>query len=424
MKRPTVASLKKVTPENLAGLGAERLATILVAAAEGRADLKRQLRMELAAEQGADHLAVEIDKRLASLETSRSKVSWRQRPTFVRDLDILRALIAERLAGLDLAAARNRMWGFMGLARRLGSRVRDRDGELEAVFARAAGDVGALIREAGDSPLAEALVEAVVRDPARWAAWLPVILAQSSPALTGAALRLMSERRGAVPGWITIIRQLADAAGDIEAFQSTFPADALRTPAIAAEVGKRLLTAGRVEEAGRLLEAAAPWAPKGRTSGDGEGRAIEPDFDWETVWIDYLDQSGHGETAQEARWASFERTLSVERAKAFTRRLTDFNDVEAEGRAFDYAAKHADFQRGLLFLMDWPALPEAARMIQARADEIRVADDQAELWAAKLRVRQAKAAHLLLRKAAAAASGRRDFATCDRLTQEAESITV
>lgn len=93
---------------NLAALGAERLAEILVAAAANWPELKRKLRMELAAAQGADHLLTEIDKRLGSLETSRSKVSWRQRPTFVRDLDGLRILIAGRLAGLDGSAALDR----------------------------------------------------------------------------------------------------------------------------------------------------------------------------------------------------------------------------------------------------------------------------------------------------------------------------
>ena len=66
MKRPTAASLKKVTAQNLAALGADRLAELLVAAALNRPELKRRLRMELAAEQGADHLLPEIDKRLGS----------------------------------------------------------------------------------------------------------------------------------------------------------------------------------------------------------------------------------------------------------------------------------------------------------------------------------------------------------------------
>jgi hypothetical protein len=50
MRRPTVASLKKVTAKNLANLGVERLAEILVAVADKRPRVKRRLRMELAAE--------------------------------------------------------------------------------------------------------------------------------------------------------------------------------------------------------------------------------------------------------------------------------------------------------------------------------------------------------------------------------------
>jgi hypothetical protein len=375
--------------------------------------------MELAAEQGAEHLIVEIDRRLGSLATSKSKVSWRQRPTFVRDLDVLRALIAERLASLDPAAALSRMWPFMDVARRVGLRVRDRDGTLAAVFDQAAGDIGALIGEAQDERTVEALVAALAANPGPWAQWLPAVLRQASPKLAGAALRRISGREGATPGWMAVIRELADAAGEVDAFAATYTPAALRTPAVAALVAQRLLAAGRVDEAGRMLQAAAPV--KGKL---WSGKGAEPDFAWETAWIDYLERSGQGEAAQTARWASFERTLSVERAREFTRRLKDFDDVEAEGRAFELAAAHGDAGRGLKFLMDWPALPEAAAMIQARADELDVADEPAQAWAAKLRQRYPAAAHLLLRKAAAAAFKRRDFATCDRLTHEADSIAL
>ena len=84
----------------------------------------------------------------------------------------------------------------------------------------------------------------------------------------------------------------------------------------------------------------------------------------------------------------------------------------------------ADAGRALAFLMDWPALPAAAGLIEARADELRVHADQAELWAARLRARQPRAACRLLRAAAALAFKRREFATCERLTQEADAITV
>jgi hypothetical protein len=416
MKRPTAASLKKVTAENLARLGAERLAGILAAAAATRPELKRRLRMELAAEQGAEHLAVEIDRRLGSLASSRSKVSWRQRPTFVRDMDTLRGLIADRMAGLDRPGALARMWLFMDTARRLAVRVRDRDGELGAVFARAAGDIGRLLRETAAGPEAAALVEALAANPPAWAQWLPILLESAPEGLAGAALRLLAARPDPAPGWVLLVRQLADAAGDVDAWLSTFTGDSLRLPRNAAEAGRRLLAAGRIEEAGRVLEAAAPGA--GRRGGRGD----DPDFDWESAWIDWLDRSGRAEAAQEARWASFERTLSVERARAFTRRLDGFDDVEAEQRAFELAARHEDFERGLRFLMDWPALGEAGRMITARPGEVQADPERAELWAGRLRSRNPRAAELLLRKAAAAAFRRRDFNASERLTQEADAI--
>lgn len=420
MKRPTAASLKKVTPENLAGLGVERLAAILAAVADTRPEVKRRLRMELAAEQGADHLAVEIDKRLATLETSRSKVSWRQRPTFVRDFDVLRALIAERFATLDPPGALSRLWRFMALVRPVGRRVRDRDGELQAVFARAAADIGGLLHQSGDSQAA-ALVDALVESPVAWIDFLPAVLERTSADFAEASLMLMSARPAATSGWMPLLRQLADAAGNVAAYSSTYSQAAMRTPAAAADVASRLLSVGQVDEAGSLLEGARPKPSRASRTSAAMG-AVEPDFEWESVWIDYLEQSGQGQAAQVARWASFERTLSAQRARDFTRRLRDFDDVEAEAKAFDHASRHADFERGLQFLMAWPALAEAARMIQGRPDDISLSVEHAELWASQLRNRQPLAAHALLRKAAAAAFARRAFAASDRLTQEADSI--
>lgn len=415
MKPPSIASQKKVTAENLARLGAERLAEILVIVAQARPELKRRLRMELAAEQGAEHLTLEIDKRLLSFESSRSRISWRQRTSFVRDLDALRELITERLAPLDRAAALERLWRFMGAAPELSRRVRDRDGSLAEVFRRGAQDIGVLMADEADGPVAEALAAAAVRDPGSWVEWLPDVLTKVSPDLAAAALRRLSDKPQPTRGWLPIIRLLADAAGDVDAFRSTFTDIGARTPQVAADIAQRLLAANRIAEAGKVLEQARPSGRKGSANSD---------FDWETAWIDYLERSGDAEAAQSARWSSFERTLSASRAKAFVARLKDFDDVEAETRAFEYAARHSEFERALEFLMEWPALPEAARLIQARADEVETSPEKAELWAAKLRTRHPAAAHLLLRKVAAVAFRRRDFATCDRLTEEADAIAL
>ncbi|HET6969736.1 MAG TPA: hypothetical protein VFH92_01315 [Phenylobacterium sp.] len=418
-KRPTPASRKKVTPENLANLGAERLAELLATFAETRPELKRRLRMELAAEEGADHLVVEIDKRLATLGTSRSKVSWRKRASFVGDLDTLRALVAERLAALDGRLALDRLWLFMDLARRLGLRVKDRDGAMGAVFMRGAGDIGALLADRRDPGALEPLVEAIARNPGGWLQWLPPVLGQLPAADVESLLARMLLRGGAGPEWPGVVRLLADAAGDVDAYRETFSSEALRNPAIAALIARRLLAVRRTEEAGQLLAAARVETRAGRA---WLGSEPGPDFEWETAWIDYLDQAGQGDEAQAARWASFERTLSIDRARDFVRRLTGFDDVEAEARAQAYAAAAPDFDRGLRFLMGWPALPEAAAMIAARRGEIRLSAEEAELWAGRLRARFPAAANTLLRKAAADAFKRRDFATCDRLTHEADTI--
>jgi hypothetical protein len=414
--------LKRVTAENLARLSPERLAEILISEAEGQPEFKRRLKMELAAEQGADHLSAEIDKRLAALEASRTKVSWRRRAVFVRDLDLLRGLIAGRLAGLDRTAALDRMWTFIGLARALERRVRDKDGEMATIFVQAASDVGGLLSESTQAP---AFSDAIMKNPQGWQVWLAQVLPQAPVSLTRTVLATLLERRGSVPGWVGLVRQLADAAGDVDAYASTFGERALEEPGCAADIARRLLAAGRIEEAGGILQAVLQ-----RRASDGvrAGRVIktaqraEPDFDWETVWIDYLEQSGDAAAAQTTRWSSFERTLSPERAKAFVRRLADFDDVEAEARAFDFAALHPDFRRGLRFLMSWPALAEANRMILSRPDDVQASPDEAETWASNLIGRHPEAALLLLRKVAATAFRRRDFVNCDRLSAAANAI--
>jgi hypothetical protein len=417
MKRPPVAKRKTLTADNLAGLGADRLANILLGVADTRPDLKRRLRMEVAAEQGAEHLVPQIDKRLATLETSRGRVTWRQKPAVIRDLDALRGLIAERLAELARSAALERMWLFLQTSTAVGRRFHGRDEAMAAIYLQAAGDLGRLLAGHDARMAANQLVDAVADRPQAWAEWLPATLEHTPQATAQIALEQVRARQERATGWLTIIRHLADAAGDVEAFRETYPDAALATPAVSVEISRRYVAAGQVEAAGLVLRAAAPKPNR-------SGRIAVPDFDWETAWIDHIEQAGDMAGAQAVRWASFERTLDVGRAKAFVARLAGFDDVEAEGRAFAYAAGHSDFQLGLQFLMAWPALLEASQMIQAREEDINVHAAEAELWAAKLRRRYPAAAYLLLRRAAAAAFRRREFNICDRLTQEADTIMV
>jgi len=165
MAKPSAASLKKVTPENLAGLGVERLAQILAEVAETRTDLKRRLRMELAAGLGAVHLVPEIDKRLGLLETSRGQVTWRQKPAFLRDLDAVRGLISDRLAEQEPDAALERVWRFLATEPHTGRRLRESEAAFEAIYLRGASDLGRLLATHDPQLAAQALVETAAGMP-------------------------------------------------------------------------------------------------------------------------------------------------------------------------------------------------------------------------------------------------------------------
>jgi hypothetical protein len=417
MKKPSTASLKTVTAENLTRLGVARLAEILVDVAATRVDLKRRLRMELAAGLGPEHLAPEIDKRLTAFETSRGAVTWRQKPAFIRDLDALRTLIG-RLAESQPDAAVERLWRFMATAAPVQRRVGERDETVEAVYRRAAADLGRRLSGRDPQLTAHYLVDAAKTRPQAWAQWLPSVLVDASPAMAVSGLDQARAASITAPGWALVVRHFADAAGDVAAYQATFSPAALATPETAVAIARRHLAAGRIEDAGAALRLAAP-KPKGLL-----GRLPAPDFDWETAWIDYLEAAGEAAAAQAVRDASFKRTLDIGRAKALIGKLPDFDDVEAEAEIFAYAAKHEDFERGLGFLLAWPALAEASQMIEARPSDIDLDPGTAELWAGKLRRRFPVAAHRLLRRAAAKAFRRREFKTSERLTQEADAIEL
>lgn len=418
MAKPSAASQKKVTAENLATLGVERLAEILVEVAETRTDLKRRLRMELAAGLGAAHLVPEIDKRLGALETSKGQVTWRQKPAFLRDIDAVRGLVAERLARQEPDAALERLWRFLATYRQTSGRLRDREPAFEAVYDRAAGDLGVLLAAHDPHLAAHALVEAAAAAPHAWARWTPLVTAAMPVEAARLALTLAQARAKAAPGWIVVIRHLADAAGDIAAWRDTHGEAALDTPAVAVDLARRWLAAGDVAAAGEALRRAAP-KPKGLRR-----QLPAPDFDWETAWIDYLEAAGEAETAQAVRWASYQRTLDLGRAKAFVARFDDFEDVEAEAKVLAYAAALPDLSKGLGLLMAWPALAEASQLVLERGQDAKVEPGDAEAWAAKLRRRFPAAAHRLLRRGAATAFKQRAFKVSERLTEEADAIPV
>lgn len=363
---------------NLVDLGPERLAAILLELSSD-SHVKRVLRLELFAEAGGEGLALEISKRLATIGKSSSRIHWRKRAAFAKDLDLHRRMIV-RLADDDATAALDLMLDLLDLATPVLDRLSQAEGPIGDVFLAACDGVGAIAAQALPDPiaLADRIAKLLRRDD--YAQFGPLVSALA-PALGGkgqahlrevleqlSVARTVRDARSSI--YKDALRRLADASGDVDAFEATFAPDLRRTPLVSTEIARRLLAAGRGEDALATLQAGAPGEQRGRHQSSLEERAA-----WEVVMLEALEATGHHEEAQRRRWAEFERTLSIPLLRGYLKGLPDFDDVEAEDQAKAVARRFPQFDRALAFLVSWPDLPAASRLVLSRGGEISGADD-------------------------------------------------
>jgi hypothetical protein len=400
---PSPARRKTLSAANLSALGADVLADLLINATAGDANLKRVLKLELAAAVGAPDLALEIDKRLTALATSKTRVSWRKRPELVADLQAHRRMIVDRLAPQDARLALDRLVGWFDLYSGLAVRVKDPKGELSALFFDAAPDLATVASAVGGDAV-PILAEAVETRLSDWGGWIGRAAPAMSEPLASGLLKALTVGRARPTGRrALVVRKLADRAGDVEAWAAAFSDEDRLKPDVGAEIARRLAEAGRPVEARAALDASKPRAPApSRLTIRKTVVEPEPSLLWEAAEIAVLDAEGRPDDAQTARWTAFERTLSEPPLRAHIARLADFDDVEAIDRALAFAAGWFDATTGLRFLMTWPALREAAAMVLARADELHATAEDTALWAGRLEGRWPNAALALIRSRARA----------------------
>ncbi len=425
-KRPTLPK-KTLSAANLSVLGADRLAGLLMEVAGGDALWKRRLRMELAGEVGAPDLALELDKRLTALGDSRVRVSWRKRPELVRDLQSLRRMIVDRLAELDARLAFDRMVAWFDLYPGLAVRVKDPKGELAVLFDGATGELATLASALGPQGAVPILADALATRLSEWASWIGRGVGELSPAVASGLLTETTQGKPRPTGRLAlVVRKLAERSGDLDAWIAAIPDDDRHRPEVGSVMATRLAAAGRVQEARAALEASRPAAPPPSRWGRNAEPAPPPPDPWLEAEIAVLDAEGRDGEADQARWALFERTLSADALRAIIARLPDFEDVAALDRAFAHAAVYFDPVKGLAFLMTWPALREAAEMIEARDGELRGGHEDIALWASRLSARYPAAALILLRARARTlvrlGSGMTD--EVEGLVHEAESLAA
>ena len=396
-RRP--AAPKRLNAANLSGLGADRLGELLMQAADADPILKRRLRLILAGEAGADALALELDKRLATLAAGRARVSWRKLPDLLRDLAVLNEGV-ETLSRLSPAEGLERRLAWFDLFRSLSMRVKDPRGEVADAFETAAPALWRAAEAAieGDSGVAERLVQAIQDHPLDYARWIGAGGEALTPAVARRLLEGLDTASGA-RGIRTVLRRLADRADDLDLWLSLVTPEERGSPDFAAVMARRLLIAGRTAEARQALEAALQPSPAnrrwtfGRSTQQGAPRLTPA---WEAASIDLMEAEGRKAEAQELRWALFERDLSAPALRAYLARLPDFDDVEALDRALAHAAAYADFETALGFLMDWPAHREAAALVERRIKEARAPLPLKSDWAARLAQKYPEAAERLL----------------------------
>ena len=391
-----MAAKTTVNAKNLEALGPERLAELLIEISNGNAAAKRRLRLELAGAQSPGEFAKEVRKRLSSIARSRSFVDWQGIRALAEDLDTQRRAIIETVTKADPTEALDLLWRFMALAPSVFARCDDGSGTVIGVFHKVCSDLGnvALMAKANPTTLADQAFEALVaNDYGQFDELIAVLV----PALGRTGLEHLKQRmvdlsnrlvkEPAEKGRVKVGRsfagpiyademaercristvrlalmEIADALGDVDAFIEQYEEETRKVPNIAAAIARRLLAAGRAAEA---------WQTISATEHRRRGSSWDwPDFEWEDARIDVLEALGRTDDAQVARWGCFERSLSSTHLRAYLRRLPDFDDVQAEKKALDYAQRSQNLLQALSFLIAWPALDRAANLVLRRTGEL------------------------------------------------------
>lgn len=378
--------------KNLAAIGAERLAELLLDVTAGDAAARRRLRLELTSRGGGD-VASQIRKRLVSIAKSRSFVDWRKVKELGRDLAAQREAIATHVAATNPSEAFDLLWRMLEMAPSIYERCDDSNGAIGSVIASARDDLGAIAAQAGQpvGALADRVFQAVCENdygqfdelisltaPALGPEGLNRLKAQFEELATNGPSNDHSDERQVI-GLSTrgpiyqddyersrhrrVVRsaltEIADALGDVDGFVNRYSDEERTNPAVAAAIAERMLANDRAGEALAALDRAADGFSRG---------GYWPD--WQRVRIEVLEALKRSSEAQGERWQAFERGLDASYLRAHLKRLQDFDDMEAEERALGYVSRHPSFHQALAFLIDWPALDRAAGLIMARAGEL------------------------------------------------------
>ena len=383
-----MAAKKVINVNNLQALGAARLAELLVDLTADNAVAKRRLRLEILAEQ-PEALAKEVRKRLNTIARTKSDIKWHQTKAVAAELETQCQLIIQKISPADPKQGTDLLWLLMSLANPVLDRSYDQSGIIDKVFVTARDALGKIATGATLDPvsLADRTFDALTtNDYGQYDGLIGVM----APALGEAGLEHLQQRfrsladagssakpskaHAVIVGFDgkgpifrrqdnedvsanlakQALKDIADIRGDVDGYISLIDEKTRKNPAIATQIAHRLLAAGRAAEALAILDTTGP--PPTRLGGAGA-------LWWDDARIAALATLGRMDEAQATRWQCFERVRSADHLRAYLKQLPDFDDIIAERRALT-AVEHNDGPlMALSFLIDWPALDRAARVV-------------------------------------------------------------
>ncbi|MEE9272181.1 MAG: hypothetical protein V3U57_02755 [Robiginitomaculum sp.] len=380
-------SKKTLNAENLANLGAERLAGLLMEICESHADTKRRLKLELAHAAGPQHLIREVRKRLKTIAKAKGFIDWAKRKAFISDLEIQLDMITDRITKDEPREAFDLLWQFMELAGSVYERVDDSYGYYGDIFRYAITRFEDFQSDTIADPQSLALRVFKALEKNDYGEFDDLII-HISPALGKIGLQALKEivleyqktltpdapvvanHLGHTPNPSDLafrksslisrcLKDIADQQGDIDGYLAQFNQEELLNPNFVAEAANRLLSVDRNQEALDMLVSA---------SRSRIGLCVPPQ--WDEAYGAALKALGKVEALQHFRWARFESTLSARYLREHLNELDDFDDVEREEQAKAVAMQHPNIHTALGFFLEWPDLRLASQLVLQRSIDL------------------------------------------------------
>lgn len=371
--------------ETLVGLGAEKLAHLILDETERSASFRRQVSVALAGQKGPGAIVRIIDRRLGALEKARGFIEWEKARSFRADLAATVATISSELAEASPMMAIDRLLRFIASHERVFERVDDSSGHVQGVYYQAIAALGeltpklqpddaALLPERIMMRLSDSSHGYLVDVAQEVVGHLPKEVLRVWDADL-AALQDRQEARDAkskdryvfsnASQYLDIRQIIVGSLGDLDGLVAL---EEKKHPNVQDTIG----IAGRLLEAGRPKEALG-WIRREKVGGlkymsasdlaDGLSPrdALSPQRT--SLEAKILEALGEKEAAQSLRWSAFEMSLDVATLREHVSALPDFEEFAVLDRAFSHVLASAYIYAALGFLLEWPRLDLAAKLV-------------------------------------------------------------